>query len=80
MEKVDCNAPNPHRVRTVTIKNFRNKWTELPLKLDYTQAYSLTKPVRVTTQYIWIFQSLNGHTPESQLNGSHTQSTQPSIH
>jgi len=33
-----CNAPNPYRVRIVTIKIFRNKRTEFPLKLDYTQA------------------------------------------
>jgi len=29
--KPSCNAPNPHRVRTVTVKKFRNKRTEFSL-------------------------------------------------
>jgi len=33
-----CNAPDPHRVRTATIKFFWNKRTKFPLKLDHTQA------------------------------------------
>jgi len=35
---LNCNVPNPHRVRTVTIKIFRNKRTKFPLKLDHTYA------------------------------------------
>jgi len=51
-----CNAPNPRRVRTVTItitiKKIWNERTEFPLKLDHTQLKALqSKPVRVTTQY-----------------------------
>ena len=77
-----CNVPNPHRASTVTLTNFRNKRTEFPLKLDHIQAYSLTKQTykSYNTIYIFIFQSLNGHTLESQINRSHTRSTQPSIH
>ena len=60
-----CNALNPHRVRAVIIKNFRNKRTEFSLKLDYTQAKSLiNRSVEANTTHIYSFQQLNGHTPE----------------
>jgi len=48
-----------------------------------TGAYSFLKPYQVDLKQmqrnIYTFQSLNGDTPESQLNNSHTRSTQPSI-
>ena len=53
-----CNAPNPHRVRTVITINFWKKRIEFPLKLDYTPAYSLTKFDLQELQTIYIHISI----------------------
>ena len=37
-----CDDPKPHRVRSVSTINSETERTESPLKMDYTQALSLT--------------------------------------
>jgi len=71
----------PIGLEALALQIFRNQMDRDSPK---TGAYPGLKPCKITLKEIkcniYTFQLPNSHTAKLQLNGSHTQSTQPSIH
>ena len=75
-----CNDPNSHRVSSISTTNSETNGHNLPLNWTIPRLMALqNRRVRGKTQHINISNNLRSTRQNTQLNGSHTQSTPLSI-